>query len=341
MKQKTPQSILEMLQEIKSLSDQDKFHSSKFLINYPSFYQYRGILIRKGLFEKKLGREKWVGIEPNLVMAKAIIKLKTEHSRQLKEKRSIKKDELFDDYPFNDYPFNTNLIDNTFPITIVDDKDILISDKIEDTAYLVTSEKMKELIDSNSSLTQQLEELNKKENSELKLKLQNLKEKDEKISELKSVIIEAKKANDSLVNQLGKYQNQQFFDRDNLTSKNTYLNEKTNDLTLEIVKFRDENIKLRNELSNEKSLLNGLKNELRIKCDLLEEKEISSVSMEDLSNLNKKIYEQKQKILNLDKTLLEKDLMIENLKSISIVKSPNVTKKIKIFGIPIFSSETK
>jgi hypothetical protein len=119
------------------------------------------------------------------------------------------------------------------------------------------------------------------------------------------------------------------------------LNEKTNDLTLEIVKFRDENIKLRNELSNEKSLLNGLKNELRIKCDLLEEKEISSVGMEDLSNLNKKIYEQKQKILNLDKTLLEKDLMIENLKSISVIKSTTVSKKVRLFGIPIYSLETR
>jgi hypothetical protein len=74
---------------------------------------------------------------------------------------------------------------------------------------------------------------------------------------------------------------------------------------------------------------------------LLEEQQVSSVSIQDLSNLNKTIYEQKQKILNLDKTLLEKDLMIENLKSISIVKSPNVTKKIRIFGIPIYTSETK
>jgi DNA repair exonuclease SbcCD ATPase subunit len=193
----------------------------------------------------------------------------------------------------------------------------------------VTKEEYK--IDSNK--IPYIESL-EKENSELKLKLQNLKQKDEKISELKGVIVEAKKANDSLVNQLGKFQNQQFFDRGNLTENNTYLNKLTNDL-------RNANIKLKSELNNKNSIINGLKNELQIKCDLLEEQQVSSVSIQDLSNLNKTIYEQKQKILNLDKTLLEKDLMIENLKSISIVKSPNVTKKIRIFGIPIYTSETK
>ena len=66
---------------------------------------------------------------------------------------------------------------------------------------------------------------------------------------------------------------------------------------------------------------------------LLREQEINSVGIEDLSKLNKKISEQKQKIIHLDKTLLEKDLMIENLKSISVVKSPSVSKNIKIFGI--------
>ena len=57
--------------------------------------------------------------------------------------------------------------------------------------------------------------------------------------------------------------------------------------------------------------------------------------------MNKKISEQKQKIIHLDKTLLEKDLMIENLKSISVVKSPSVSKNIKIFGISVYHSETK
>jgi len=64
-------------------------------------------------------------------------------------------------------------------------------------------------------------------------------------------------------------------------------------------------------------------------------------AIEDLSKLNKKISEQKQKIIHLDKTLLEKDLIIQNLKSISVAERPSVSKKVKLFGIPIYSSETK
>jgi hypothetical protein len=67
------------------------------------------------------------------------------------------------------------------------------------------------------------------------------------------------------------------------------LNKLKNDL-------RNSNIKLKNELDNKKSKINVLKNELQIKCDLLEELQVSSVSIQDLSNLNKTIYEQKQKI---------------------------------------------
>jgi hypothetical protein len=313
MKQKTPQSILEMLQEIKSLSDQDKFHSSKFLIKYPSFYQYRGILIRKGLFEKKLGREKWVGIEPNLVMAKAIIKLQLEHSRQLKEKRSMKKDELFDDYPFNN-----NSIDATFPIKIDDNKDVLISDKTEDTAFLVTSEEMKVLTDSNSSLKQQLEDLNKKYSSEeLKWSKFDKKEKDYENR------LNVKEQEIKILNQKIKELNSVVFEK--------------NDSVKHYVKA---NAILEKKIIENEELISNYRTKAEVKTKHLKEKEKLIIDINELVNSkNEKILELNQLIANQ----LEENKALKETESVinTITSTGSVKKIVKIFGIPIFSSETK
>lgn len=312
MKQKTPQSILEMLQEIKSLSDQDKFHSSKFLIKYPSFYQYRGILIRKGLFEKKLGREKWVGIEPNLVMAKAIIKLKIEHSRQLKEKRSIKKDELFDGHQDN-----VNFM-GYLPYKFVGGKEIVISDENEDTAFLVNSENMKELIDSNSSLKKQLEDLNKKYLSEESkwLKL----EKNEKDYENR---LNIKEQEIKILNQKIKELNSVVYEK--------------NDSVKHYVKA---NAILENKIIENDELISNYRTKAEVKTKHLKEKEKLIVDINELVNSkNEKILELNQLIANQ----LEENKALKETESVinTITSTGSVKKIVKIFGIPIFSSETK
>jgi DNA repair exonuclease SbcCD ATPase subunit len=312
MKQKTPQSVLEMLQEIKSLSDQDKFYSSKFLINYPSFYQYRGILIRKGLFEKKLGREKWIGIEPNLVMAKAIIKLKIEHSRQLKEKRSIKKDELFDGHQDN-----VNFM-GYLPYKFVGGKEIVISDENEDTAFLVNSENMKELIDSNSSLKKQLEDLNKKYLSEESkwLKL----EKNEKDYENR---LNVKEQEIKILNQKIKELNSVVYEK--------------NDSVKHYVKA---NAILENKIIENEELISNYRTKAEVKTKHLKEKEKLIVDINELVNSkNEKILELNQLIANQ----LEENKALKETESVinTITSTGSVKKIVKIFGIPIFSSETK
>lgn len=313
MKQKTPQSVLEMLQEIKSLSDQDKFHSSKFLIKYPSFYQYRGILIRKGLFEKKLGREKWIGIEPNLVMAKAIIKLKIEHSRQLKEKRSIKKDELFDGHQDN-----VNFM-GYLPYKFVGgEKEIVISDENEDTAFLVNSENMKELIDSNSSLKQQLEDLNKKYLSE-ELKWSKFEKKEKDYENRLNV----KEQEIKILNQKIKELNSVVYEK--------------NDSVKHYVKA---NAILENKIIENEELITNYRTKAEVKTKHLKEKEKLIVDINELVNSkNEKILELNQLIANqLEENQALKDVIPDLETSRSNVR---VIKKIRLFGIPIFSSETK
>lgn len=84
----TPHYVLNMLQEVKRLSDQNKFNSTEFIKTYPSFYTFRKILINKGLFNKKNGKEKWISIEPNIIMAKSIVRLYLERLEKLKEERN-------------------------------------------------------------------------------------------------------------------------------------------------------------------------------------------------------------------------------------------------------------
>jgi len=303
---------LEMLQEIKSLSDQDKFYSSKFLIKYPSFYQYRGILIRKGLFEKKLGREKWIGIEPNLVMAKAIIKLKIEHSRQLKEKRAINKDELFDGHQDN-----VNFM-GYLPYKFVGGKEIVISDENEDTAFLVTSEEMKVLTDSNSSLKQQLEDLNKKYSSEeLKWSKFDKKEKDYENR------LNVKEQEIKILNQKIKELNSVVFEK--------------NDSVKHYVKA---NAILENKIIENEELISNYRTKAEVKTKHLKEKEKLIVDINELVNSkNEKILELNQLIANQ----LEENKALKETESVinTITSSDSVKKIVKIFGIPIFSSETK
>jgi uncharacterized protein YgiM (DUF1202 family) len=304
-----PAYILLMLQEVKQISDNNSFNTlifSNFLKKYPSFNNFKKILISKGLFESKLGVERWIGVEPNLIMAKEVFRIYLENKKQIAEnKKKITENKKMDSISKEEYEIDSHKM-----------------------PYVEGLEK------ENSKLNLKLQDLRENISNVIKVSKKETEIKNKKISELEVVIVELKKANGSLINQLGETQNQVFFDRDSLCSSNTYLNHRTNDLT-------QENVTLKNKLKNAEDLLDGLKKELQIKCDLLEEKEINSVSVEDLSNLNKKIYQQKQKILNLDKTLLEKDLIIENLKSISVAESPSVSKKVKLFGIPIYSSETK
>jgi hypothetical protein len=85
----TPQYVLEMLQKVKTLSDLNRFNSAKFVTSYPSFYSFRKILTEKGLFQKKLNKEKWIGIEPNLIMAKAIVELYLKRLKEKKQKQDL------------------------------------------------------------------------------------------------------------------------------------------------------------------------------------------------------------------------------------------------------------
>lgn len=83
----TTDGVLIMLQEIKGLSDINQFSTKEFLIEHPSFYTFRKHLYQKGLIKKIFGKEKWISIEPNRIMASEILKIYKSHQNELKEAR--------------------------------------------------------------------------------------------------------------------------------------------------------------------------------------------------------------------------------------------------------------
>lgn len=78
----TPEYVLEMLQELKREFTAKKFKLKTFTKKYPSYNAFRKNLISKGIIKKQFGNYQWVSIEPNIVMAKELIKLYISESRQ-------------------------------------------------------------------------------------------------------------------------------------------------------------------------------------------------------------------------------------------------------------------
>lgn len=96
MKQKiTPEYVLEMLQELKKLFDEKKFDLQKFSVKYPTYFAFRKNLRLKGIIKKEYGIYKWISIEPNIIMAKELIKLYLEDSRQRREEFENAKKEFY------------------------------------------------------------------------------------------------------------------------------------------------------------------------------------------------------------------------------------------------------
>jgi hypothetical protein len=81
----TPQFVLEMLQEIKLLSDQDSFNFTAFTKKYPSFHPFKKILISKGILSNHRRESKWISIVPNIIMAKEVARLYVENRKQYAE----------------------------------------------------------------------------------------------------------------------------------------------------------------------------------------------------------------------------------------------------------------
>ena len=137
----TPEYVLKMLQEIKELSDQDNFYSSTLLSKkYPSFYHFRKILSNKGIITNSRGKNKWLSIIPNIIMAKEVLRLFFEKREQSTENWMNKK--LNESYNENNYQINDK-IDNKIEITKNNINPISILEANLNSHFLEQNESMK------------------------------------------------------------------------------------------------------------------------------------------------------------------------------------------------------
>jgi hypothetical protein len=305
----TPQYVLNMLQEVKRLSDQDRFNSTQFKKKYPSFYTFRKILITKGLLRKEKGNEKWISIEPNIIMAKSIVRLYLEHLEKLKEEK-----------PYL-IPKKINLKNNTEQILKLKRLEIENAFKRKNPTMSLAKEirkegeswkdaqkraseivKQKKLLDFNTLTLEELEKItNNKDiiSSRGKInvsesELETLKIKYEQLQE------ELKRARQGLTNQ--QIANKSYKQRIEEVEKGRFIKQSQKELYLE--KTIDELRGVIREKTNESNRNESL-----------------------ISNLREKIEAQNEEISDLQ------DVLIDNKKK----SSTPASKTYKLFGIPVFS----
>lgn len=82
----TPDYVLNMLQELKLLADEKRFLSLQFIKKYPTYGVFRKYLFSKGLIKKEYNSIKWISIEPNIIMAKELLKLYITYTKEVNER---------------------------------------------------------------------------------------------------------------------------------------------------------------------------------------------------------------------------------------------------------------
>jgi hypothetical protein len=297
----TPQYVLEMLQEIKALSDQNRFNSARFSIKYPSFYFFRKILLEKSLLQKKLNKEKWIGIEPNFIMAKALSELKLKRDKEVRENQKLNKKD-----------FSEN----------IEQKEVLKAEKQQELEELEVPNKEENI--EEEEIYSQMKIYSWQSVHELECKLQ-----------------EVSNANASLIRQIGQIQNSKFFGRETITENETTdakvekLQEVLRIRDTELAKANEEIVRYENsfkslqELSIEKiNLINGKEKIIYEKGRIIESQK------QEISELIKTISYQRKEIKRL------KDIQNTNsstLDQFEVVK--NITNSTAI-GILIQDIQT-
>lgn len=359
----TPNYVLNMLQEVKRLSDQDRFNSTQFKKKYPSFYTFRKILITKGLLRKEKGKEKWISIEPNIIMAKSIVRLYVDFLNKLKEERPYTIPKLIKAKNNTEQILKLKRleIENAFKRknpTMSLAKEIRKEGESWKDAQKRASEivKQKKLLDFNTLTLEELEKItnnkdiissrgkinvSESELEMLKIKYEQLQE------ELKRV--RQGLTNQQIANKCFKQQKEEERKLQAIQNKITNKTPTQKELNLEsIIKEKDAEIKRKeNENESYKQRIEEVEKGRFIKQSqkelylektidelrgVIREKTNESNRNESLiSNLREKIEAQNEEISDLQ------DVLIDNKKK----SSTPASRTYKLFGIPVFSINNK
>jgi len=89
----TPEYILVMLQELKNSLNDKTFNVKYFTKKYPTYASFRKQLYAKGIIKNKRNVITWISIEPNIIMAKELIKLYLSYAKESQKRYMEAKNE--------------------------------------------------------------------------------------------------------------------------------------------------------------------------------------------------------------------------------------------------------
>ena len=172
----TPVRMLDVLTEIKILCKRNEFLPKTYCKKQPSIWHFTRVLIQKGVLKKEKEQYKWIGGEPNVEMAKAVIDSVNEYNQIKKVEREskIQNTEKFVAESIEFSPFD-NVIES-------------IEQPIESLSYTIKDLK-KQLEDYEFEISDLL-----KENENLKHQIHEIEHKkskafDENLEQIKQLIV--------------------------------------------------------------------------------------------------------------------------------------------------------
>lgn len=318
----TPEYVLVMLQELKREFIAKKFKLQTFTKKYPSYNAFRKNLILKGIIKKQFGNYQWVSIEPNIVMAKELIKLYISESRQRQE-----------DFKYYTEQFRQKkLLESLEQTTIVKMKNptMSLAKEIRETGETWNSavSRASKIIKSKKeqkiqTRPQTIEELYP--NSFIQDLKRDIKEMEQKIYSLEidgqkkegiiikleeaSEILEKKLSNESVLNDSLKQR---------LVEAEKGINENVKELSLKNMELKEKLAEKEQEISNLKSEYDLIVFEQSFKISNIEIK-----YQEEISNLKMKHEEEISE--------LQKQIVIKNTKY----------KSLKLFGFEVYKVEQR
>ena len=173
----TPVRMLDVLTEIKILCKRNEFLPKTYCKKQPSIWHFTRVLIQKGVLKKEKEQYKWIGGEPNVEMAKAVIDSVNEYNQIKKVEREskIQNTEKFVAESIEFSPFDNVIESIEQPIeslsyTIKDLKNLLQDYEFE----------ISDLLKENENLKHQIHEIERKKSKSF----------DENFEQIKQLIVE-------------------------------------------------------------------------------------------------------------------------------------------------------
>lgn len=169
----TPVRMLDVLTEIKILCKRNEFLPKTYCKKQPSIWHFTRVLIQKGVLKKEKEQYKWIGGEPNVEMAKAVIDSVNEYNQIKKVEREskIQNTEKFIDESIEFSPFDNVIESIEQPIESLSYTIKDLKKQLQDYEFEIS-----DLLKENENLKHQIHEIERKKSKSFDENLEQIKQ---------------------------------------------------------------------------------------------------------------------------------------------------------------------